>query len=738
MKKIIRRITDYVYDPKIELKDRTFFLFSLTVLAALFVAIPAGLIMREPLSATIATGIGAVLFSLYVLYAVRKQRISRARVFISVVLVFLFLPAMFFTNGGALGGTPVWLLLGTLYIALILDGKIKKVMLLCEIVVMIACWLVGYYFPDLVTEYSRGGNYFDSIAGFFIVSEIVYTLISFQNNLFHREEAHKNMQRLFLQTATALVNAIDKKDEYTHGHSARVAEYSRKIAEYAGKTPTECDEIYYAALLHDVGKIGIDESIINKDGKLTDEEYEIIKQHPAMGAQILQSITEYPFISIGAHFHHERYDGKGYPLGLKGEDIPEIARIIAVADAYDAMTSKRSYRNSIPQEKVREEFIEGVGSQFDPIFANIMIHLIDLDTEYEMKERKDVSEFSGRDELVCETHRDEVSEGILLQQTLTTIGIRVTDLPKAAGRKAMPSLILFDSLDGRYHEDERERKNLLYSEYCEIRFDGQVTIGDIRKIQPKWTDVHRPELMPGRYRIEGVKVRDHLLIRIMDRERTLETIVALKDVSRYAYIGLTGERCSISELQIEKSEEKVAADYIPRIAEEISYINVPAGDVPNVQVDGYRSASTAGIPVRDGLRISFHTKALPTARLVWHCPSYVVFFSENGLVDGADYQEYALVRIDGETWKSEDVSDNEIWVDRQDFCGWDAWKAFNKEGYDCTISFRRDGNKIISQTENFGIAIRCTTEVRYEAPEIYVALSGDQCALTNIRITQEG
>ncbi|MCR4767817.1 MAG: HD-GYP domain-containing protein [Saccharofermentans sp.] len=207
-------------------------------------------------------------------------------------------------------------------------------------------------------------------------------------------------KRLFAQTAEALASAIDAKDKYTKGHSSRVAEYSRKIAELAGKNPIECDEIYYAALLHDVGKIGISRTILNKKGKLSDEEYQVIKEHPDIGAQILSSISESPYLSIGAKSHHERYDGRGYPEGLKGDDIPEIARIIAVADAYDAMTSKRSYRDTIPQQVVREEFIKCLGTQFDPFFGKIMVHLIDLDSEYLMKEKEEVKELAGRNELI--------------------------------------------------------------------------------------------------------------------------------------------------------------------------------------------------------------------------------------------------------------------------------------------------------------------------------------------------
>ncbi len=191
---------------------------------------------------------------------------------------------------------------------------------------------------------------------------------------------------MFEQTAGALSSSIDAKDKYTHGHSRRVADYSERIAQAAGMSEQECKEIYFAALLHDVGKIGIPDNIINKEGRLTDEEFDIIKTHPVIGNQILSEISQSPYLSIGAYYHHERYDGRGYPKGLKGEDIPATARIIAVADAYDAMTSKRSYRDLLPQYFVREEFVRGMGTQFDPEYARIMIGFIDNDSEYLMKE----------------------------------------------------------------------------------------------------------------------------------------------------------------------------------------------------------------------------------------------------------------------------------------------------------------------------------------------------------------
>lgn len=190
----------------------------------------------------------------------------------------------------------------------------------------------------------------------------------------------------FLQTVVALSEAVDAKDRYTSGHSRRVAEYSRQIAARMGKTKEELDDIYYTGLLHDVGKIRIPVDIINKPGKLTDDEYNIIKIHTVTGYHILRSISENSSLAIAAKYHHERYDGMGYPNGLSGTNIPEIARILCVADSYDAMTSNRSYRKALPQEVVRSEIEKGRGTQFDPAIADIMLQMIDEDPNYLMRQ----------------------------------------------------------------------------------------------------------------------------------------------------------------------------------------------------------------------------------------------------------------------------------------------------------------------------------------------------------------
>ncbi len=221
-----------------------------------------------------------------------------------------------------------------------------------------------------------------------LVSFIIFIMISFFYYFGYKIEQHnyRKIEELNMEVVSALAEAIDAKDTYTNGHSSRVAKYSKMIAERAGYSETEQTEIYMMGLLHDVGKIGVPDEVINKTARLTDEEYEMIKMHPVIGSKILESIKENPRLSIGARSHHERYDGKGYPDGLAGNAIPEEARIIAVADAYDAMTSRRSYRSVMPQEKARSEIEKGAGTQFDPRFAKIMLGLIDEDKKYLMHE----------------------------------------------------------------------------------------------------------------------------------------------------------------------------------------------------------------------------------------------------------------------------------------------------------------------------------------------------------------
>lgn len=226
---------------------------------------------------------------------------------------------------------------------------------------------------------------FSTIMLIFVFIAMLTMLSNIEKEQKIKHEAQKNIE-LTSEMIKALVQAIDAKDKYTNGHSIRVADYSKMIASKL-YDEEKVQSIYNIALLHDIGKIGIADEIINKPGKLTDTEYAIIKKHPATGAEILNKITSYPDLINGALYHHERYDGKGYPFGIKGDSIPEIAALIAVADAYDAMTSKRSYRDTLPQNVVREEIEKNIGKQFHPKFAMIMLDLIDEDVNYDMRQK---------------------------------------------------------------------------------------------------------------------------------------------------------------------------------------------------------------------------------------------------------------------------------------------------------------------------------------------------------------
>ena len=247
-----------------------------------------------------------------------------------------------------------------------------------------------WYAVVVVDDTELFENLHSQLAVNIMISLIAFLLISFFYYLGYKNERDfgKKVEEMNIQVVRALAAAIDAKDPYTNGHSSRVALYARMIAKRAGYSESRQDEIYMMGLLHDVGKIGVPDEVLNYPGKLSDEDFEKIKKHPIIGSNILETIKERSDLKIGARWHHERYGGGGYPDGLVGEEIPEEARIIAVADAYDAMTSKRSYRELMPQEKVREEIVNGSGTQFDPRFAEIMLQMIDEDPEYTLTGRE--------------------------------------------------------------------------------------------------------------------------------------------------------------------------------------------------------------------------------------------------------------------------------------------------------------------------------------------------------------
>ena len=389
---------------------------------------------------------------------------------------------------------------------------------------------------------------------------------------------------------------------------------------------------------------------------------------------------------------------------------------------------------TLSQDKVREEFVKGIGTQFDPEFARTMLHLIDLDAEYAMKDRGENKELRDNNQLLLTYHRSAITPGILLSNSLTTVKVTVNPDSPTSRNKPKPSIVLFDSLDGHLHELEKDKKEMLDFEYGEIWFGGRHSVAGARKMESTTEEGYNAS--KGKYTIEAARIKDHAIVRIKGSNgKEFETIVALPDSSRFVYLGLTGEHCLITDIDIIKSEDELPESYIPRIAEKITYIDGPEGDIPNVEMDGYRTDSTKGILLKDSLTISFHTMSLPTARLVWHCPFISIFSSGDGTIGGKDFRELTLMRLDGECWEGDPACSMELKVTKtSDFEDWTTWKEYNHTGYDVTVTIVREGNKIHTTTTNGGISVHATTVMSAEIDPIYVALTGDQCAITNIKI----
>ena len=554
--------------------------------------------------------------------------------------------------------------------------------------------------------------------------------------------AQEQANAFLRQTVEALATAVDANDSYTNGHSNRVAKYSRMIAKEYGMTEKECDDVYLAGLLHDVGKIGIDNGIINKKGKLTDEEFAVIKLHPQLGGQILSKIVMSPSLSIGAHYHHERYDGKGYPERLKGDDIPLIARIIAVADAYDAMTSVRSYRDMLPQVHVREELVKGIGTQFDPEFVRIMLKFLDEDYDYTMREWREEERFGVDHTYMFDTYKSKVSAGIRI--TDCPVSVRIKYKPFREG--GQPTLLFYDSSDARYYlEDGLTAGEMDFVEYARVDMNGTVSSYYVRNAvcnaiqNSEGKDNTKTECNKTYIAdIFMVKKDDHLFVRISTEDRTDEMTLALYDSARYIYFALTGEFCTLEVLDVKVAADKVEDSYISRIADKITYTDGPTGDIPNVQMDAWMSNHSDIVELDSDMNISFHTMSLPSSKRVWHCPIVAFFTSNDGVIGGKNFKELAFIRLDGEVWCNNPDASNETLVFKDDsFGNWGIWKQKNKDGVDCKLTISRQGNIIDLHTENGGFETQNRTVLPEDVAKIYVYLTGDQCALTDIHINRK-
>lgn len=420
MKRLIKFLSRLLLNPSFSLEHKLFNLASFSVMLGVIISAVLSLFIgSNPVSNLLI--IIVCLLSFFSLYAslhsasTRTYKIS-CFIFIFVADIFI-LPVLYFFAGGQGGGSPIWFLVGLIAPMLMVSGKIGYILYTIGVIAASVTFTLEYLHPEWVMPYETRADYtFDLIQSTIVVSLIFGLIYKFQNYQYEKQrkqleerdnellalheglqaevdkqtkkaqDRREKVERISKQTMKTLAKAIDAKDNYTKGHSIRVAWYSRELARRMGLSTQECDNIYNMGLLHDIGKIGIPDHIINKPSKLTNEEYEIIKTHPVTGDGILREMTEMKGIETGARWHHERYDGKGYPDRLIGTEIPLFARIIGVADAYDAMTSNRSYRKFLPQEEVRRQILEGKGTQFDPGIADEMLKMIDDDKSYQLKE----------------------------------------------------------------------------------------------------------------------------------------------------------------------------------------------------------------------------------------------------------------------------------------------------------------------------------------------------------------
>jgi len=247
-----------------------------------------------------------------------------------------------------------------------------------------------------------------NIATFCTVGMVLYALICTRN--FRELWQSERVRKMTLHTIQTLANAIDAKDPYTKGHSTRVSRYAVMIAGELGWEKTRIDDLRYAALLHDIGKIGVPDSLLNKPTRLTEVEFDIIKSHTTTGGEILGEHTVIKPARDVALSHHERYDGKGYPRGLSGREITEEARIVGIADAFDAMNSNRIYRKACSRDYILSQLTEGRGKQFDPRYVDI---LIDLWKRGRLDESLRMGAESGKDDKRIEVSLHEAVENFV-------------------------------------------------------------------------------------------------------------------------------------------------------------------------------------------------------------------------------------------------------------------------------------------------------------------------------------
>jgi hypothetical protein len=546
---------------------------------------------------------------------------------------------------------------------------------------------------------------------------------------------NRSAKTLLEQTSHAFMSAVDSRDRYTEGRSEMVAKYSFKIAEMEGKSKKDCNDIYYSALFHNIGELSVPESLLLKVGKLTEDEEKLIRERYLGGRTILKKVSENPWLSLAAKYSRERYDGSGYPEGLKGEDIPEVARIIEVAETYVDLISTTREHNPIPNQIVREEFIKNAGIIYDPDFARDMVSIIDSETEAGKHEHGS-ADVLLEETISCGKYREEYSTGIRVNKNKVRVSFKC-EKRSETGDFSAPSLILFDSYDKRVHDNARAIEEYHYIEYGELWFDDHFILTDARAIKKTGENYvkGRDHLSIGEYLINASKYEDHVKVVLESLGGSYEYTIVLPDSSKAFYFALTGENCELKDIKEEILEEETGENEISRIEEVKSYIGRIESDIPNVQIDRPMSASSVGVELEEKKQVMFHSMSLPGSNLVWHCPYIAIYYSKDGKYNGEGYREYAFIKLNGECNKEDEKIVNRFVMKKSpDFPGWDKWKEANRRGIEYTVYFNRRSKYITMSSETLGISVENTTTLPEDAGKVYMCITGDQVAITDIRI----
>lgn len=377
MKKLFASVRSYLYDRGIPIDDRlsNFFIF-MGILAAVLGTVIT-ILCHAPIPGVLLTALIALATPLTASMTRISGRSNHFSHIITIGLI-LIMPCVWLTAGGSSGGVTIWYIYELFYIVLFSPVRKLPIYLIPALALNLATFAAEAHWPQLFYRFTDKADIYVSLIGSFIVvtAQILVTVIV-QKNLYNNERAisdHQTDRTVNFIMSTA--NIIDARDGYTGGHSKRVAYVAVAIAREMGMTQEELDNMRTVALLHDIGKVGVPDSILNKPSRLTEQEFAQIRLHTTVGGNILKDMDFIPHVQEGALYHHERYDGTGYPFGLKGENIPLYARIICVADAYDAMSTDRIYRSRMSQQEIIAELRKCRGSHFDPAIAALFIQML--------------------------------------------------------------------------------------------------------------------------------------------------------------------------------------------------------------------------------------------------------------------------------------------------------------------------------------------------------------------------